>query len=120
MYDLTYSTILNRRISLIIFNMSIRTSLRYYCLRFWMVPQSLRNIMHCLTSVQKRSFFWSVFSCIRTEYGKIVSKYGVFSGPYFPVFGLTTPYLSIFSPNTGKYGPEKTPYLDTFHAVIYY
>ena len=30
-----------------------------------------------------------------------------FFGPYFPVF----------SPNTGKYGPEKTPYLDTFHAV---
>ena len=28
-----------------------------------------------------------------------VSKYGVFSGPYFPVFGL-----------------EKTPYLDTFHT----
>ena len=22
-----------------------------------------------------------------------------------------------FSPNTGKYGPEKTPYLETFHAV---
>ena len=32
----------------------------------------------------------------------------VFSGPYFSVFGL----------NTGKYGPEKAPYLDTFHAVI--
>ena len=30
-----------------------------------------------------------------------VSKYGVFSGP-----------------NTGKYGPKKTPYLDTFHAVF--
>ena len=37
-----------------------------------------------------------------------VSKYGVTSGPYFPVF----------SPNTGKYGPEITPYLDTFHAVV--
>ena len=37
-----------------------------------------------------------------------VSKYGVISGPYFPIFGL----------NTGKYGPEKTPYLDTFYAVI--
>ena len=37
-----------------------------------------------------------------------VSKYGVISGPYFPVFGL----------NTGKYGPEITPYLDTFHVVI--
>ena len=36
-----------------------------------------------------------------------MSKYGVFSGPYFPVF----------SQNTGKYVPEKTPYLDTFHAV---
>ena len=36
-----------------------------------------------------------------------VSKYGVISGPYFPVFGL----------NTGKYGPEITPYLDTFHAA---
>ena len=29
------------------------------------------------------------------------------SGLYFPVFGL----------NTRKYGPEKTPYLETFHAV---
>ena len=37
-----------------------------------------------------------------------VSKYQVFSGPYFPVFGL----------NTEKYAPEKFPYLDTFHAVI--
>ena len=36
-----------------------------------------------------------------------MSKCGDFSGPYFPVF----------SPNTGKYRPEKTPYLDTFHAV---
>ena len=35
------------------------------------------------------------------------SKYGVFSGPYFPVFKL----------NTRKYGPEKNPFLDTFHAV---
>ena len=36
-----------------------------------------------------------------------VSKCRVISGPYFPVFGL----------NTGKYGPEITRYLDTFHAV---
>ena len=38
---------------------------------------------HCVKCVQLRSFFWSVFSRIRTEYG-----------------------------------PEKTPYLDTFHAVF--
>ena len=36
-------------------------------------------------------------------------KYGVTSGPYFPVF----------SPNTGRNGPEITPYLDTFHIVSY-
>ena len=39
--------------------------------------------IYCVKSVQIRSYFWSVFSCIRTEYG-----------------------------------PEITPYLDTFHAVI--
>ena len=32
-----------------------------------------------------------------------MSKDGVISGLYFPVFGL----------NSGKYGPEITPYLDT-------
>ena len=31
-----------------------------------------------------------------------MSKYGVFSGP-----------------NAGKYGPEKTPHLDTFHALLW-
>ena len=36
-----------------------------------------------------------------------VARYAVSSGPYFCVFGL----------NTGKYGPERFPYLDTFHAV---
>ena len=45
---------------------------------------------HCVKIVKIRSFFWSVFSRIRTEYG----------------------------PNAGKYGPEKTPCLDTFHAVF--
>ena len=45
-----------------------------------------------------------------------VAKYGVISGPYFPAFGLNTE-RSVFSPNAGKYEPEITPYLDTFHAV---
>ena len=30
-----------------------------------------------------------------------------------------TEYLSVFSPNVGKYGPEKTPHLDTFHVVVF-
>ena len=36
-----------------------------------------------------------------------VSKHGVFSGPCFPEFAV----------NTKKYGPEKIPYLETFHVV---
>ena len=33
---------------------------------------------HCVKSVQIRSFFWSVFSCIRAEYRKILTrKYSV-------------------------------------------
>ena len=47
-----------------------------------------------------------------------MSKYGVIFGPYFPVFGMNTGYAPyIFSPNTGKYEPEITPYLHTYHAV---
>ena len=30
-----------------------------------------------------------------------------------------SPYLSVFSPNAGKYEPEKSPYLDSFHAVLW-
>ena len=41
-------------------------------------------ISHCVKSAQIRSFFWSLFSCIRTKYGKI----------------------SPSGPNTEKYGPE--------------
>ena len=53
-----------------------------------------------------------------------MSKYGAFSGPYFPVFGLKTEIywryteqISVFITNTWKYRPEKTPHLDTFHVV---
>ena len=50
-----------------------------------------------------------------------VSKYGVISGPYFPAFGLNTEKYLVslrIQSELGKYGPEITPYLDTFHAVL--
>ena len=46
-------------------------------------------------SVQIRSFSWSLFSRVQAEYGEILR----------------------ISPNAGKYGPEKTPYLDIFHTA---
>ena len=56
---------------------------------------------HCVKSVQKQRFFWTVFSRIRTEYGDPL-------------------YLCVFSPNVGKDRSKKTPYLDTFHAVNFF
>ena len=52
-----------------------------------------------------------------------VPKCGVFSGLYFPVFGLNTEIYSVnlrtqSEYRTGKYGPEKTPHLNTFHTVV--
>ena len=52
---------------------------------------------------------------------KIV-QIGSFSGQYFPGFGLNT---KIYGVNLrihfkyGKYGPEKDPYLDNFHTVMF-
>ena len=56
-----------------------------------LVHIALNGHSHCVKNGQIRSYFWSVFSCIRTEY--------------------------VFSPNTRKYGPEKTQYLDTFQVA---
>ena len=74
---------------------------KVFCLLFCALSIYLK--IRFVKSVQTRIFFWSVFSCIRTEYR---------------VFSPNTGKYRVFSPNTGKYGPEKTPYLDTFHAVI--
>ena len=47
------------------------------------------------------------------------SKYEVFSGPYFPAVGLNTERYEVLSPNAGKYGPGKTPYLETFDVAFF-
>ena len=39
-------------------------------------------------------------------------KYEVIFGPYFSVLGLNTEIYGV-----EKYGPEITPYFETFHAV---
>ena len=66
----------------------------------WPHPYTVLKIFKC-----KYDYFAKLKFDISTAWK--VSKYGVFSGPYFPVFGL----------NTDKYRPEKTPYLDSFHVV---
>ena len=54
----------------------------------------------CVKSVQIRSFLWFIFSRIRTECGDL----------------RKSPYFIRMRENTVQ---KKTPYLDTFHAVVY-
>ena len=60
---------------------------------------SINLCLHCVKIVQMRSFFWSVFSCIRAEYGDIRSK---------------SQYLVRIQENTD----HKNSLFDTFHAVL--
>ena len=47
-----------------------------------------------------------------------MSKYEVFSGLYFRAVGLNMERYKVLSPNAGKYGPGKMPFLKTFHAAF--
>ena len=55
--------------------------------------------MHCVKSVQIRSFFWAVFSRIRTEYREILR---------------ISPYSVRMRENTEQ---KNSHFLDTFHTV---
>ena len=64
----------------------------------WLFLEAEEENMNVIKSVhctRKTSFLCNEYTAWK------MSKYRVFSGPYFPVFG-----------------PEKTPYLDIFHPVI--
>ena len=73
-----------------------------------------------MKSVQIRSYFWSVFSCIRTEYGDLLrscirTEYGdlLRKSPYSVSVNLR------IQSECRKIRTRKTPYLDNFHAVGY-
>ena len=40
----------------------------------WIIYFAKSRYLHCVKSVQIRSFFWSVFSCIQSEYRKIRTR----------------------------------------------
>ena len=70
-----------------------------------------QEVLKLSFEIISRKLKWNFLKNLGTIFGTLLprmskntlwkaSKYGVFPGP-----------------NTEKYGPEKTPYLDTFHAV---
>ena len=60
-------------------------------------PLTLIRRLYCVKSFQIRSFFWSVFSRIRTEYRENL----------------------LIQSECGKIRTKKTPYLDSFYALLY-
>ena len=73
----------------------------------------LANIKKIFKEACKESPSTSIaFHCVK------IVQIRSFSNPYFAAFGLNIQIYCTCSPNTGKYGPEKTPYLDTFYAVF--
>ena len=64
---------------------------------------SLSNVTFLFQLYAKRPSTKTIFSEI--SFLSIIFRYG------------DTSYLSVFTPNAEKYGPEITPYLDTFHPV---
>ena len=97
---------------------------------------SLNRIFpHCVESVRIRSFFWSVFSCIQSEYRKIKARknsvYGHFSrsavlGQNLRFWIRENPYSSIFYAairNTCVTTSKRTlrkkcPYLELFWSIF--
>ena len=64
------------------------------------------KLINWLNSLHIKGEIWRRSLVLLSGYtARKASKYGVFSGPYLPVF-------------TGKYGPEKSLYFDTFCAVL--
>ena len=115
---LTLKALLQRRWNFILLSF-LTVNNATYLYRIFVI--NFERLIHYYdTSIATRATISPVFfffhSC--NQYGEKTTKYigtniyfskcGVISGPYFPVFG----------PNTGKYEPEITLYLDTFHAVF--
>ena len=95
----------------------------FYLLQLHAAPCHRRKFPVSESVLKSKGSSWKVDSTVQSQIYTAwkVPKYGVFLVRIFPhsdwIRGFTS-YLFIFSPNAGKYGAEKTPYLDTFHAVI--
>ena len=81
--------------------------LRKFKLFFSLPPGLERQWLskHCVKSVQIRNYFWSVFSCIRTEYRKILTRNNSVFGHFSRIEGTIRIVYSYKKPGeacTGK------------------
>ena len=60
-----------------------------WCLLFFFFIPGPQGVTHCVKSFHIRSFFWSIFSCIQSEYRKIRTR----KNSVFGLFSLFTQWL---------------------------
>ena len=80
---------------------------------------SLSRILHILNFALLRTFYpipWTFIKLCKKWPDTEFFLVGIF--PYSGWIQRDTEYLSVFNSNAGKYGPEKNPYLDNFHALL--
>ena len=70
-----------------------------------------------ISELEWRCLEWQLVKCALREKCPNTEFFMVRILPHSDWIRRVTEYLSVFSPNARKYGPEKTPYLDSFHAV---
>ena len=94
----------------------LKTSLRYSLTwKSWI--KSTKHICRKVEITEKNHIETSE-NLYHTETSKLIYIANQFTGSCVNrVFD--TSYLSVFSPDAGKYGSKITPYLDTFHAVYF-
>ena len=87
----------------------------------WCVVITVESITRTKSYAKNRLVLDSIVNMPRYFTTWKVLKYGVFSGPHFPYLVWIRRFTVnlLFSSSTGKYRPEKTSYLDTFHAVTF-
>ena len=64
--------------------------------KYWKVLVHLNLQLHCLKSVQTRSFFWSAFSFIHTEYWKLQTRKSFIFGFFHVVLSFDADEVKIF------------------------
>ena len=90
------------------------SSALWFVIKFWYsaFTSCSRSLHHFLFVDIQLSFSVGV-RILNTATARKVSKYGGIRTEYEEIHRISTSYLFVFSPNTGIYGPEITPYLDT-------
>ena len=102
------------------------TCINHKMLNCYMFLQN-NGLLHCVMTIfiKIRDTFIT-FQRVYTSFDRIwlvledykcCRWFRIVSGGLLIKYLKIVPTISVFSFNTGKYGPEKPPYLDTFHAV---